>query len=239
MSIKTSKQNSCAKSKNKDYFLNNIEQYASNVQTIDTYKNVYNAICAEIEGLESIIDIGAGGVFDYDTSLVAQITAIDLFLDDVKNKNQYPGNIVFIQGDALNLQYDDNSCENVLIVFLLHHLVGDTVENTLCNMDKAISEAYRILKPGGKFILVESCIPVFFVAIEKIFYKQFSSLIKKSISHPPTFQVDANAILKMMKKYFSSARQFKIAKGSYILQFGFKVPSWITPAQPYIFTSNK
>jgi hypothetical protein len=34
-------------------------------------------------GVGELIDIGNDGVFDYDTSLVTSITAVDLFLDDL------------------------------------------------------------------------------------------------------------------------------------------------------------
>jgi len=75
-------------------------------------------------------------------------------------------NIKWIVGSAENLKLPDNSCDYYTISFGLR--------NTK-NLSKALSEAYRVLKPGGRFLSLE------FSKIENsnlnFFYKKYSKLI--------------------------------------------------------------
>ena len=75
-------------------------------------------------------------------------------------------NIKWIIASAENLPILDNSCDYYTISFGLR--------NTK-NLNKALSEAYRILKPGGRYLCLE------FSKIEnsnlETFYKKYSKLI--------------------------------------------------------------
>jgi len=75
-------------------------------------------------------------------------------------------NIKWIIASAENLPIQDNSCDYYTISFGLR--------NTK-NLNKALSEAYRILKPGGRYLCLE------FSKIENSnlnsFYKNYSKLI--------------------------------------------------------------
>ena len=75
-------------------------------------------------------------------------------------------NIKWIIASAENLPIPDNSCDYYTISFGLR--------NTK-NLNKALSEAYRILKPGGRYLCLE------FSKIENsnlnFFYKNYSKLI--------------------------------------------------------------
>lgn len=51
-------------------------------------------------------------------------------------------NFSFIQADATNIQFDDNSFDAVIANHMLHHVP---------DIEKAISEIRRVLKPGGHF----------------------------------------------------------------------------------------
>ncbi|KAI8318334.1 UbiE/COQ5 methyltransferase [Martensiomyces pterosporus] len=58
------------------------------------------------------------------------------------------GRVTFAQGDAENLvDIPDNSFDAYTISFGMHNLE---------NRDKALAEAYRVLKPGGRFACLES-----------------------------------------------------------------------------------
>ncbi len=83
-----------------------------------------------------------------------------------KNKLKNYKNIKWIVNSAENLSLKENSCDYYIISFGLR--------NTK-NLDKALSEAYRVLKPGGRFLCLE------FSKIQNssldFIYKNYSKLI--------------------------------------------------------------
>ena len=94
----------------------------------------------------SVLDLGSGTgaafaqLFNYET------TALDpdkkmLELNIFENK---------VLGTAENLPFDDNSFDNVFCSFVWRN-ISDT--------NKALSEIYRVVKPGGKFVLLDMTRP--------------------------------------------------------------------------------
>jgi demethylmenaquinone methyltransferase/2-methoxy-6-polyprenyl-1,4-benzoquinol methylase len=83
-----------------------------------------------------------------------------------KSKLKKYKNIKWIVASAENLPIPDNSCDYYTISFGLRNAK---------NLNKALSEAYRILKPGGRYLCLE------FSKIENSnlnsFYKNYSKLI--------------------------------------------------------------
>ena len=83
-----------------------------------------------------------------------------------KKKLENYKNIEWLIGSAENLPIDNDSCDYYTISFGLR--------NTK-NLDKALSEAYRVLKPGGRYLCLE------FSKIQNsnlnIIYKNYSKLI--------------------------------------------------------------
>ena len=94
----------------------------------------------------SVLDLGSGTgaafaqLFNYET------TALD------PDKKMLELNIFEykILGTAENLPFDDNSFDNVFCSFVWRN-ISDT--------NKALSEIYRVVKPGGKFVLLDMTRP--------------------------------------------------------------------------------
>ena len=94
----------------------------------------------------SVLDLGSGTGAAFDQLLNYETTAIDpdkkmLELNTFENK---------VLGSAENLPFEDNSFDNVFCCFVWRN-VSDT--------NKALQEAYRVLRPGGKFILLDMTRP--------------------------------------------------------------------------------
>jgi SAM-dependent methyltransferase len=106
-------------------------------------------------------------------------------------------------------------------------------------MCQCVEEAARILRPGGKLVLVESCVPRWFYAFEKVVYKTAARFIEALLSHPVTLQYPIEVVEEAMHRVFTKVRTEHIPKGKFVLQFGIKVPSALTPVDPYIIVGEK
>src|SRR2546428_11968017 len=92
----------------------------------------------------SILDVGCGP--GYVSAAAAERGAMPIGLDFSEEmiaiaKKKFP-TIEFRQGDAQNLPFPDASVDRVVASFALLHLA---------NPERAMTEAARVLKPGGRF----------------------------------------------------------------------------------------
>ena len=223
---------------NAAYFLGNIDTYRNLVSTIDTYRTINEFISGKVAGVDSLIDIGNGGVFDYDPSKVKTITAVDLFFAGIPPEllhRHFPPNATAVQGSALHIPEGDGCYDMALMVMLLHHLSGATWRESLVNIQTAIAEAMRVLRPGGRLLIVESCVPWWFFWFERPAFTMLNSLTESIYSHPITFQFPHEMIGDVIGRYAEQMKIERIPKGRYVLQFGFKVPSSLTPVQIFSF----
>ena len=77
-------------------------------------------------------------------------------------------------------------------------IIGDSVAATYGNLDKIMREVAKVLEPAGKFVLLESTVPAWFLAPYKI---AFPLLLKLwPLKHPPTFQFYFREIVAAAEK---------------------------------------
>ena len=106
---------------------------------------------------DKVLDLccGTGKMIELECRAVGVNTVVigldfnkDMINEGYKKLNQSLNNYKFnlIEGDAMNLPFEDNSFQCITIAFGLRN-VPDKI--------KAISEMYRVLKPGGKVVCLE------------------------------------------------------------------------------------
>jgi SAM-dependent methyltransferase len=237
-----SRQSEGSVAANTRYFLEHLREYEEGVSHIDSYRTIHALVSDRVAGVDHLIDVGNGGVFPYDTTGVKTITAVDLFLDSLPPdiiERYFPKNACLKQGSALALPEPDNSCDMVLMVMLLHHLSGKDWRESWANAKTALAEGMRVLRPGGRMLIVESCVPYWFFQLEKPAFRLVSLVTKTVLSHPVTIQFPATMIADELGRHGSAVNVRKIPKGRFVLQFGMKVPSFMTPAQPYAIETTK
>ncbi|MDB5611426.1 MAG: ubiE/COQ5 methyltransferase family protein [Bradyrhizobium sp.] len=235
-------QSEASAESNASYFLNHLSEYNNSVKNIDTYKTIHDFISAKVAGTNDLLDIGNGGVFAYDTSGVGSITAIDLFLGDLHPhvvSKHFPQNCHPVQGSALALPEPDGKFDMALMVMLLHHLTSTDWKSSWANAQIAIDEAWRVLKPGGRLLIVESCVPWWFFHIEKPALWALSRAIRSVFAHPVTLQFPIDLIADELGKKSDNVKVTVIPKGKFVLQFGFRVPSYLTPVIPFALETTK
>ena len=94
----------------------------------------------------SVLDLGSGTGASYTDLINFDVTALDPD-EQMLSLNNFEKKVV---GKGEELPFKENSFDNVLCCFVWRN-VSDT--------EKALSEVYRVLKPGGKFILLDMTRP--------------------------------------------------------------------------------
>ena len=123
----------------------------------------------------TLIDIGAStGIIDnYLSGYFKQVVGVDIDSQGISHARKFYGkeNLTFIEGDAMSLQFEDNSFDIVICSQVYEHVP---------DAQKMLREIYRVLKPAGV---------CFFSAgnrlnpIEPHYNLPLLSIIPKSLSH--------------------------------------------------------
>jgi SAM-dependent methyltransferase len=234
----STQQSESSVQKNISFFKENLAAYSGHVETLDTYKNIRGFTNQALTGIDRLLDIGNGGTFDYDVHLVRELVAVDLFLMDLPQA-AFPSHVQLKNGSALDLPEPDGSFDGVLMSMLIHHLIGKTLAECRSNVSRAIGEALRVLKPGGRLVIVESCVPSWFYSFERIVFPAASKVIEMCIEHPATLQFTPLYIAKLLQEHGAEVEVIPIPRGRWLLQYGFKIPAALTPARPYRFVARR
>lgn len=100
----------------------------------------------------NVLEVGFGtgvNLKHYDFSSIQSFTALDLdSKKELTPKTNYP--ITYINGEVENLPFEDNSFDTIVETLVLC---------SVKDMNKAISEIFRVLKPGGTFIFIDHVLP--------------------------------------------------------------------------------
>ena len=132
------------------------------------WRRVVTSIIGPKPGMK-ILDIAAG-TGSSSRPLVdkgAEVTALDFSHGMIEQGRKQNKNINFVQGDALKLPFEDNSFDVTTISFGLR--------NT-SNTDKALKEALRVTKDGGRIVIAEFSHPV-----NPIFKKIYLNYLMKAL----------------------------------------------------------
>ena len=132
------------------------------------WRRVVTSIIGPKPGMK-ILDIAAG-TGSSSRPLVdkgAEVTALDFSHGMIEQGRKQKKNINFVQGDALKLPFEDNSFDVTTISFGLR--------NT-SNTDKALKEALRVTKDGGRIVVAEFSHPV-----NPIFKKIYLNYLMKAL----------------------------------------------------------
>lgn len=216
------------------------DKHGRDAAELDTYRLIREALNREVACDGRMLDVGNGGVFEYDTSLVNEIVAVDLFLDQL-DPAHFPPNVTPRAGNALDLEEYEAEYDAVLESLLFHHLVGERVGDLLTNVRRALAEAERVIKPRGRMLIVESCVPRWFYRVEKLLFRALVMLARTPVlgGHPATMQLPFDLLVELVGERFEVAHAYQIPPGRWTTQFGRKWPTAMTPARAYMIVASK
>ena len=231
-------QDSTSASQNAEFFAR--DKHGRDAAELDTYQLIREAITAEVAGTARLLDVGNGGVFEYDTTRVREIVAVDLFLDQLSDSH-FPPNVTARRGDALSLDEPDDSYEIVLEALLYHHLVGRRASDSIENIRSAIAEAARVLRPGGRLVVAESCVPAWFYGFERAMFRPLTVLARTPLlgGHPAVLQLPFDLVKQLIGESLEIERAYPIPMGRWLTQFGRRWPTALTPARAVMVVARK
>jgi SAM-dependent methyltransferase len=231
-------QDAASAERNAEFFAH--DKHGRDVAELDTYRLIREALTREVAGAERLLDVGNGGVFEYDTACVKEIVAVDLFLDQLPPEH-FPPNVTPRKGDALDLDEPDGAYDLVLEALLFHHLVGSKPSDSIQNTRRAIAEAARTLRPGGQLVVAESCVPRWFYAFEWAMFRPLRALARTPLlgGHPAVLQLPFGLLQELIAESLSIDRAYRIPIGRWTTQFGRRWPTALTPARAVIVVARK
>lgn len=220
---------------NIEWFQEN-DHYAEAQANLKLYQYIELMVIREIRGENEVLDIGNGGFFNYDTQLANHVTAVDLFLQDGPGPTP---NSTFKQGSILEIPFPEESFDCIILQNVLHHVTGKSVKENHRNLSRSLAELYRCIKRGGKVVIIESTVADWFYLVEKILFRPL--LVIKKGGHPVTFQLTPKQIIsEALDKGFEMIEYADVpSRGLYILQYGYKWPTLLTPARPIKLVLSK
>ncbi len=136
------------------------------------------------------------------------------------------GNVSIVQADAEKLPFADRSFDRVCIAFGLRNVT---------HKDVALAEMYRVLKPGGRMLILEFSKPADFLkpAYDLYSFKVLPALGRLVASDPDSYQYlaesirmhpDQETLLDMLKDAgFENCRYQNLAGGVVALHVGHRI----------------
>ena len=109
----------------------------------DSVNALRKRITAEVSGDILETGIGRGANLPFYPENVSGITAVDCFIDCIPESRV---KVKLVKDSVCKMSFDDNTFDTVLSTFCLC-----SVEN----LEKALSEILRVLKPGGRLLFLE------------------------------------------------------------------------------------
>jgi SAM-dependent methyltransferase len=200
--------------------------YQDDILKLDTYLYARQSLERELQGVSSLLDVGNGGFFNYDISQFDRVVALDLFID---GHAPLPPNVTPIAGDALDFSIDEKF-DRIVLQNVIHHIPGTSPREAVANIKKVMANCRRHLNHDGRIILIESTVPWWFYAFEKVVFKPLLKLW--NFPHPLVLQHTADRLLKSAHEVgLRSVDYAFLPKGKWLLQFGIRFPSAATPAR--------
>jgi len=195
--------------KQKAYFSGSVKNYRrSMLMHLTPIKHFYRLSSKYIKG--EVLDVGSGGLITYDIAKAKSVLLTDISEDLIRSPQKIVNDrLEFVNDDraktkvanVFKLPFKKSSFDTVLVLSVLHHLSLPKVASNYRNLDNALKESYRVVKPKGYLLIWESCLSILISRIYKFFYEVTYSFFIKFNKPLPYFFFSSGRI-----KFFEGKR---------------------------------
>jgi ubiquinone/menaquinone biosynthesis C-methylase UbiE len=217
-------------------FFDKWKDYQQLVESIDTYGLTTRSLAGELRG--RVVDVGSGGVVNYSCDDITELVLVDISTD-YPNHVALPPSAVLKTGSAVSLPLPDGEYDSLLMQMLVHHLAEADFSTTRARSQTAFREAYRVLKPGGKIVVIESTVHRCFELAE-----QFSFGLTRRVlglmGHPMVLQWTSSRLCTFAREAgFTDIRPTRIPRGRWMIFLGHRCPTVLVPVTLYKIVATK
>jgi ubiquinone/menaquinone biosynthesis C-methylase UbiE/uncharacterized protein YbaR (Trm112 family) len=143
-----------------------------------SHLNQSKIIEKELKQGDKILDIGCGRTVYYSRPEGANVIAIDPSFASMRENKMADMRVC---SNAERLPVHSNKISVAIFFYAIHHFVGNNVGNNKENVQKALSECWRILKPGGSIFIVEMTLNPWARKVQGLYWNAGRKLLKERL----------------------------------------------------------
>lgn len=230
------------------YFDDESREYAKTMMDAeaDYYENARALITPYMAEGASVLDIGNGGILNYDFSMVRELVCADISLSDriVAAYKDAP-NVRFVKSDILGMGNMESGHFDVVIVQkVIHHLAEKDYKTTRANCVRALNECVRVLRPGGRLLVLESTVRRWFERLEIAFFKPMMAACDL-LKFDRVFQYSPGSLAEIISEEVENVEPLiggamqDIGMGRHVVFLGRKCPAWLLPCGVTFYSVEK
>ena len=225
------------------YFRKIYSDYQEKVEredVTDVYSRIKENIEPRLTGI--VIDIGSGGVSHYRNPAIRSVISVDNVLEFLRHSKDKT--VLNVAGDIRALPLKSGSADRIVIQFVIHHLTENRLAKNLRNVEAAVAESSRILRPGGEVFFVDSMVPFPLEMVERTGYFPAYHLLR-ILNKPMVFFFSARSFCCLLRRYRLAPGRIqkidwgKMAEASAALFPRLKFPLRYAPVQCLLISAVK
>jgi len=189
------------------YFRKIYSDYQEKVEREDV-ADVHSRIKENIEPYLTgiIVDIGSGGVSQFRNPAIRKVISVDNVLEFLRHSKDKT--VMNVAGDIRALPLKDDSADRIVIQFVIHHLTENRLAKNLRNVEGAVAETSRILRPGGEVFFVDSMVPFALEMIERPGYIP-AYYVLQILNKPMVFFFSVQSFCRLLRRYRLAPRRIQ------------------------------